>query len=634
MGGDISLSRVAEENEIGVGSPGLACGLPSQFPIDTTIRLCSHCPGLNCEDLSAGLAPQPTMIFPLVRRELQCAIHDGRVHRRRLIVTGVAVGIVAILMQMGLRFGGIMLLVILIAATSMYFQSQTQQLQEGSPHPLYNRHNAAIAVFAFLMILLSVLLPSQPPSGAMLLRLGILVLFPAIVIEGFRGSIDCLSAERRNGTLGLLLLTRLRGLDIVLGKLAGSSLSGLLQLVAILPILFFSMFLGGVRGDEFARVSLALLEAYALSCCFGVWISARSSMAHNAFIQAFTSVVVVFLMPAVLWLSPALLKSAWLAIPMSVSPGLMLTTSFDASYRMDPGVWQRAAYSIPLLCVGLLVAAGAHTRHWRPGSNETATPEARRKGAISGDLIDREPLLWLARTQGGNLAAGIKLAGVAILICALVQWLQAATTPWQETALIPMPANVWTRLSLEPGMLAAAALIQVAYAARLCRTASSLFQDGSFELLTVAGADYKRISRAILRSQLREFVAPIVIVGLLIVEAFFFNQRMIPEFLESRTNLEHLQTVAITFVMIALYAASFIAIHQVGLWFSLKRGEPFSATINTWLIINTLLIGAAAALIYGAPDMFAVLVQAALAPFYATTGASNSIKKRLQAISG
>ncbi len=576
-----------------------------------------------------------TMIFPLVRRELQCAIHDGRVHRRRLIVTGIAVGAVAVLMQMGLKFGGMMLLVFIVAAASGYFQSQTQQLEGGAWHRLYNRNNAAIALVAFLVLLLAVLLPPQPPSGAGLLRLCIAALFPPLVIEGFRGSLDCLSAERRNGTMGLLLLTRLRGYDIVLGKLAGSSLSGLLQLLAILPIIFLSMFLGGVRGDEFARVSISLLSTYALACCFGVWISARTSKAHIAFIQAFVCVAVVFLMPAVLWLSPALLKSAWLAIPMSISPGLMLATSFDTAYRIDPGVWQRAAYSIPLLCVGLLVAAGAHTRHWRPGNNETTnlgTRRPRRSRATSRAILERDPLLWLSLTQAGGIGSGIQLSIVAILICGSFQWLQAAAAPWQETELIPLPANDWTRLSLEPGMLAAAALIQFAYAARLCRTASSLFQEGSFELLTVAGADFKRITRAILRSQLREFLIPVIVVALLIVEAAFFNQRMVPEVLESRTKLENLQTVAITLAMIGIYAASFAAIHQVGLWFSLKRGEPFSVTINTWLIINSLLLGSAAALIYGSMDMFAILIQAVLAPFYAMAWASKSVTKRLQTL--
>ena len=546
-------------------------------------------------------------------------------------------GIVAVLMQMGLKFGGMMLLILIVAAASGYFQSQTQQLEGGAWHPLYNRNNAAVALVAFLMLLLAVLLPPQPPPGAGLLRLCVVALFPLVVIEGFRGSLDCLSAERRNGTMGLLLLTRLRGYDIVLGKLAGSSLAGLLQLLAILPIIFLSMFLGGVRGDEFARVSLSLLATYALACCFGVWISARASTAHIAFIQAFICVVIVFLMPAALWLSPGLLKSAWLAIPMSVSPGLMLATSFDTAYRIDPGVWQRAAYSIPLLCVGLLVAAGAHTRPWRPGAEEGSDRGASNRSRSRRwhrDDLDRDPLAWLTRTQGGGLLAGIKLTVVALSICVGIQWLQTRLGPWQDSTLLPLPQDEWTRRLLEPGALAAALFVQFSYSARLCKTASSLFQDGSFELLTATGIRLADIRRAIRRSLLREFLPPILVVGLLLVEVIFFNQHMVPEIRENLTELLVLQNVAITPLLIGLYCVSFMPIYLVGLWFSLKRGEPFSATINTWLTINILMVSVFVASVFAGVKIVSIFFFAFYVPYHAGAWAENSINKHIAKLTG
>src|SRR5215468_7932706 len=48
---------------------------------------------------------------------------------------------------------------------------------------------------------------------------------------------DSLSAEKREGTLGFLFLTDLKPYDVVLGKLAASSLTGVYALVALLPIL-------------------------------------------------------------------------------------------------------------------------------------------------------------------------------------------------------------------------------------------------------------------------------------------------------------------------------------------------------------------------------------------------------------
>lgn len=40
---------------------------------------------------------------------------------------------------------------------------------------------------------------------------------------GLRSTADCLSEEKREGTLGLLFLTDLRGHDVILGKLAATS---------------------------------------------------------------------------------------------------------------------------------------------------------------------------------------------------------------------------------------------------------------------------------------------------------------------------------------------------------------------------------------------------------------------------
>lgn len=67
-----------------------------------------------------------------------------------------------------------------------------------------------------------------------------------------------LSAEKAEGTLGLLFLTQLRSMDIVLGKLAASSANALLAMLAIIPVLAVPILLGGVSLAEFLRIALAL----------------------------------------------------------------------------------------------------------------------------------------------------------------------------------------------------------------------------------------------------------------------------------------------------------------------------------------------------------------------------------------
>ena len=72
---------------------------------------------------------------------------------------------------------------------------------------------------------------------------------------------DSLSQERREGTLGLLFLTPLRGPDIVLGKLLSTSLRSGYAMLAVLPVLGISLTLGGVAVSEFWKTVLALMTA-------------------------------------------------------------------------------------------------------------------------------------------------------------------------------------------------------------------------------------------------------------------------------------------------------------------------------------------------------------------------------------
>src|SRR5436190_4063621 len=69
---------------------------------------------------------------------------------------------------------------------------------------------------------------------------------------------DSISEEKREGTLGLLFLTDLRGFDVVLGKLFATSLNSFYRLIAIFPLLAVPLVLGGVSVGEFWRMVLVL----------------------------------------------------------------------------------------------------------------------------------------------------------------------------------------------------------------------------------------------------------------------------------------------------------------------------------------------------------------------------------------
>lgn len=113
--------------------------------------------------------------------------------------------------------------------------------------------------------------PAQVGSHIFSLLSGLALAFA--LFAGVRCTADSLSEERREGTLGLLFLTDLRGYDIVLGKLVVTSLDAAYSLVAILPVLAVPLLLGAVTGSEFFRMNLLLLNAIVLSLVCGLVVS-------------------------------------------------------------------------------------------------------------------------------------------------------------------------------------------------------------------------------------------------------------------------------------------------------------------------------------------------------------------------
>lgn len=81
---------------------------------------------------------------------------------------------------------------------------------------------------------------------------------------------DCLGYERREGTLGLLFLTDLRGYDVVLGKFVATSIHAVFALVATLPVMAIPILLGGVTSAQFWHVSWALLVTVFFSLTLGL----------------------------------------------------------------------------------------------------------------------------------------------------------------------------------------------------------------------------------------------------------------------------------------------------------------------------------------------------------------------------
>src|SRR5205807_212726 len=94
---------------------------------------------------------------------------------------------------------------------------------------------------------------------------------------------DCLSSEKREGTMGLLFLTNLNGPEIIGGKLCSSAVAAAYGLFAIFPLLALQMLIGGITLSHFWRTVLALVDAIFFSVAAGF-------LASSVCVRQFTAI--------------------------------------------------------------------------------------------------------------------------------------------------------------------------------------------------------------------------------------------------------------------------------------------------------------------------------------------------------
>ncbi len=174
--------------------------------------------------------------------------------------------------------------------------------------------------------------------------------FGLCLLAGVFLTADCLSEEKREGTLGLLFLADLKGYDVVLGKFIAMSLNAFYGLLTLLPVTALPMLLGGVTAGEFWRMALALVNALFFSLATGLWVSAFSRDSQRA--MGGTLALLLFLvagLPALAARNPAvpIFPAGW--ILGSISPFYPFACAMEPLYLSESDTFWRSLVASHLL---------------------------------------------------------------------------------------------------------------------------------------------------------------------------------------------------------------------------------------------------------------------------------------------
>jgi len=451
------------------------------------------------------------------------------------------------------------------------------------PDTYRTRFLAALIVALVWMVLLGTgrSVPKAQLSQMLFLAMGALALGFAMLAGVFLTA-DCLSEEKREETLGLLFLTDLRSYDVVLGKLAATSLRSVYGLLAIFPVLALPILLGGVTEGAYWRMVLVLLVALFLSLSLGMFVSALSCQAREAMAGTFLGMVFLAgIAPAAHWLQIIAFHRVWTNLLLLPSPGFAFISALDSHYASAAGqrLFWNSVQTMGWLGVGFLALAtwllprglqGKNRFHAAVGCGEPSPPGYDSRGATSPKprALNTNPFLWLASRRLGFGKRGRTL-------------LQALFGIWLCFFILSIVAKNHVQAFIV-ALFAAFGLHQVfkcLVAMEATRQLSEDRQSGALELLLVSPLTEAEIldgqSRA-LRRHFAGWVWLLALVNLGLAAA----AALCAERLQIRPRGDAVVFVELFLGGMLALAADFRALSTVGIWLALRADRHHRAVLG------------------------------------------------------
>jgi len=314
---------------------------------------------------------------------------------------------------------------------------------------------------------------------------------------------DCLSEEKREGTLGFLFLTDLRGYDVVLGKLMATSLRGFYALLAFLPILAITQMMGGVTAAQYWKSSLALVNALFCSLAAGMLISSLSRDSQKAMSATLLLLLLLALGgPAADAIIAATKKRGFQPLFSLSSPGYLLFTA---------SAWGRTPYMAGLLITQLIswslfaLACGLVPHTWQERKSTEGAGRgwsfALRYGGAKGraklrrKLLQSQPITWLACRERlqmlGLWTMALMMAG-AILVVLIRETIRVWITWTYFGWILILVMNVWA-------------------GSQACRFLLEMRRNGFLELLLVTPITARQVIVGQWRGSLKMFGLPVLL---------------------------------------------------------------------------------------------------------------------------
>lgn len=405
--------------------------------------------------------------------------------------------------------------------------------------------------------------------------------FILCLLFGVLLSADALAREKREGTLGLLLLTGLKGFEIVLGKFLAHSLNAFYALLALLPAAALPFLLGGVSAAEYLRMSLALVNTLFLSLATGILVSSLSRESQHAMGNGLGIVIMLAaVLPAMaagfrwIGLAPAWQTVAWFSPSFAyvhatggMYAGQLFWTSLGLSHALAWCFLVLAALSLPAFSRDKPARSSPRMNQWKP--------RRRKARHYSAELLTRNPVIWLRRRD-----LGIPWSAW-VVVCL-----------WAITALFVQLLAGKSELVMLQVQAAApfAFLLKLLFALETCRFYVEARRSGTLELLLCTPLSNRAVIYGQMKALVRTYAAPLIAL-LVILWAPLLVRAGADIFHPLRELLQSaVQAAFLPGVFVVRLAADLLAILWLGTALALTSNRP--NTVSAWTVLLVLILPA------------------------------------------
>jgi len=422
------------------------------------------------------------------------------------------------------------------------------------------------------MLLLSLLPFAGAMPGSVLFGTLTWMSLAAALSGGLFFTSDCLSEEKREGTLGFLFLTDLRGYDVVIGKLLVTSLRSVSPLLAIFPILATTLLIGGVDVGHFWRAMLAIANAAFFSLATGMFVSAISRNALKALAGTLFLLVILVGGGPVMDSLGAFVNGRFIPTLSLVSPGYAFSS---ANYAKT--FWP--AFAVSNVTAWLLLALSCFLvrRTWqeKPASTRRVklplqrivpahiATETRRRRL---QLLDENPVTWLATRYYGH-ALILWIVAVMMSAAFLVFWFTDA------------PTMFWHGWEAIHNCVSLALYLWVT--AKACQFFADARRTGAIELLLASPLTSRATVQGAWQGLLRLFAPPILL--LIILEVAADAIAISADWMSEDFPWIHVANMVLNVV---LPMANLVALAWFGLWMGLTSKNALTATLKTIALVQ------------------------------------------------